>query len=135
MRAQAAEITPVIRWAIVDHVLIVLSGTGSVPDDQWQGMHAAMNEEAVRVYLGVSVGSVHLTRAQRQEGAETVKRRKLLAVVVTDERLVRGVVTAVRWLGADVNAFPLDELDQALEFVNLGPEASAVIDELGVGIS
>lgn len=111
--------TEVIKWKRVGDVLVVLTGTGPILPAKWDEFLRDLQNEPITKYLGVSVGSVAMTSVQRKQGADIVKQRGIMSVVVTDDRLVRGVVTAVGWLGANVKAFSLADIDQAIDYLEV----------------
>lgn len=129
----------VIKWEIVGEVLIVITGSGPITDQRWQSFMSALREGPIKKYLGISIGNVEMTSIQRKQGAEVVKERGIVSLVVTDSRLVRGVVTAVGWLGARVSAYSLKDMDKAVEDLDIsGPLKDDVlqrIERLSQGVS
>ena len=59
---------------------------------------------------------------QRASMQELISKRSLRMAVLTESRLVRGVVTALHWFGLPVECFPDAKLDEALTFVGVPAE-------------
>lgn len=71
--------------------------------------------------------------AQRTLVNEHLNGRTSTAVVVTASRLVRGVVTALRWSNPTLKAFPPDDVDGALRYLGVSEgDASRVHREMQV---
>ncbi|NVB39160.1 hypothetical protein G6O69_15060 [Pseudenhygromyxa sp. WMMC2535] len=103
-------------------------------DEIWDPFTDALDHEPINKYLGVSLGTLRVSGAQRRRGAEILKRRKIAAFVVTDDRLIRGIATAVGWLGANTKAYPLQDLPTVIESLHAEPrvhlQAMAAFEEL-----
>ncbi len=103
------------EWEIVDDVMVTRTIPGPLSDELYvDGFVGDLRRaDAVRVIFSVSTGATSLTATQRKAAAEVMRQNDLGAVVLTDNRLVRGIITAVSWLGANANAFPWT--DQGIE--------------------
>ena len=69
-------------------------------------------------FLGVTRGGAP-TPAQRKELTDTLRGRELQAAIVSDVRLVRGVVTALSWFNRKIRAYSMGEMEQALEYLEV----------------
>lgn len=56
---------------------------------------------------------------QRKQMAEAILGRDIRASILTESLVVRGIVTAIAWLGIPQRAFPLGHYDEALNFLEL----------------
>ncbi len=117
----------VIKWDIVGDVFIVHTTEGRVPDSDWNAFVQELRTKPVRKFLGASTGSTDVSSTQRKAAAEVMKERNISATVVTDDRLVRGVVTAASWLGANIKSFSWAELNACLRALDASPEQHAQI--------
>lgn len=62
-----------------------------------------------------------LNAAQRTEMEAVLKRSVKKTAVVTDSKITRGIVTALRWFNVPIAAFAPAQLAKALAFVGLHP--------------
>ena len=108
-----------MKWRRVGDVMICVSGNGAVPDEVWARYLDSLENEPITKYIGVTIGSTQVTSVQRKSGTEVLKRRGIQPAVVTDDRLVRGIVTAASWLGLDIKAFATDDIPKALEWLGV----------------
>ncbi|MCA9698781.1 MAG: hypothetical protein KC431_14750, partial [Myxococcales bacterium] len=72
-------------------------------------------QDSVRLVLALVWGSITITATQRRSAADVLKRKGSRAVVLTDSRISRGVLTAVSWLGGNIQGYPWSQLEQAVE--------------------
>lgn len=106
------------EWAEFGHILVTFSTAGEISDTDWDGFMKDLDRTAITKYLGVSVGVVHANSVKRKQGSEILTRRKISSAIVTDETLVRGLVTAVSWLGVDMKAFAWTDLGRAIHYLD-----------------
>lgn len=101
-------------WELFDDIMVTQTVPGPITDElyinQFVGDLKASN---ARVIFSVSMGSTPLTATQRKAAADVMRDKQLMAVVVTDSRMTRGVITAVSWLGANAKAFGWEDADLA----------------------
>jgi hypothetical protein len=121
-----------MKWIIVDDVIISCATAGAVPDGVWASYVKDLHEKKFSRHLATAVGAVELTSVQRKSASEAVKRRNVPVAVVTDDRLVRGIVTAVSWLGVDIKAFSWGEVRPALQHLQVRPGA---VDRAFMGLT
>ncbi len=108
-------------WAVIEDVLISLTTSGMIPDDQWKGWLRDLQTRPVRKCIGVTYGATEITSLMRKEATETTRRRDIKVAVVTDESLVRGIVTAARWIGAPINSFSWSNTTDAMKWLEVAP--------------
>jgi hypothetical protein len=118
---------PIHHYELFDGTwLISLSRPGVVTDREWDDfLDAIRRSPDLKYVIGVSLGTVTLNSVLRKKAADLLKERGIFAVVITDDKMVRGVATAVSWVGAKVKAFSWEDIDAALEFVGASPDAMA----------
>lgn len=112
-----AESPPVHSWHIVGSTIISFSHQGQIPKDVWSGYIEALRTKTLKHSISVTWGAVNVDSLQRKAAAEAVKVNNVPVTVIANDRLTRGLVTAVSWLGANIRAFSWDQVDQALEGV------------------
>lgn len=109
-------------WVIIDDLVISFTDLGPSQDAVWCAFAQDLTTKGVTRYLALSVGAVSVTSVQRKIVADALKRRNIPTAAVTDDRLVRGLVTAVAWLGVNIKPFAWSELTSAVEFLKIPPE-------------
>jgi hypothetical protein len=109
------------KWVELDRLMVAYSTEGQVPDDVWQSFVKDLKTRPINKYLGVSVGQFEVTSVQRKQIADALKGRGIALAIVTDERLVRGIVTAASWLGVNVKSFSWAEIHDALDHLQVSP--------------
>jgi hypothetical protein len=102
------------QWVIVGDILV---SYGGITDDNWDEFIKDLKTPAVMKYLGVTLGAVEVSSVHRKEIFETTKSRGTKVGVVTDERVVRGIVTAASWMGVNVKAFSWEDLRKAAQYL------------------
>jgi hypothetical protein len=88
---------------------IFLNGAQTLSDPEWNAYHAALLAQSerhgqARVVIFAGAESATPTPRQRKLSGELAKKRRIVAAVVTDSLMVRGVVTAMRWMGVEIDA-------------------------------
>lgn len=121
--------TPTLGFDHSDGLLLLYLSPEHPSDEDWNaylGCIATVIRE-VRGTLVVSDGGSP-NSAQRSQMAKVAGARRVVPVaVVTASPIVRGAVTATRWLGfANARAFRPDELRPALEFLEFSDRSTAV---------
>lgn len=116
------------EWYLVDDVLVTYT-VGEVQDAIWSRYLAAIQNDKIRINLAFSSNG-SLTALQRKTASDALKAKNIPAVVVTDSALVRGVVTAMTWLGTNIRAFSFTDLDKAIQAVSTKPDAMQEIKTL-----
>jgi hypothetical protein len=117
------------RWADVERVMVGCSGGASAPMDdvQWKAFAKDLQTKHVSKFLQGVVGSVEVSTVQRNLVVDILKARKIQTVVITDERLVRGMITAASWAGADIKGFSWADVQKAVQAVT---ESSASAEKV-----
>ncbi len=116
------------KWEVVDDVMITVATTGDVPQAPWDAFIAAMRSKRVGRYLSVAFGSPSINSVQRKVISDLLSQQKIPVAVVTDERLVRGIVTAVSWLGVDIKSFSLSEIGTAMKHLGIADISAPLVE-------
>ncbi|KIG13876.1 hypothetical protein DB30_07479 [Enhygromyxa salina] len=105
----------VFKWFKDGDLMVAVNTAGNISDEVWDGFIAELSAEDFSHYIGCSLGILEVSAAQRKQAALALRSNKVSVAIVTDDVLVRGVVTAVSWLGANVKSFAWKDFDRALE--------------------
>jgi hypothetical protein len=98
----------------------------------WAKFVAAMGGDGVKLIFAMTTNdSPGITATQRKAAADVMTAKSLNSVVVTSNRLTRGILTALSWLGAKVKGFNWDTLESALELID-DPSVRNSVRELAV---
>lgn len=117
-------------WEIVGEVAVSMAFPGEIPVDVWDRYLADVQRYRSRYILALSTGSNSINATQRKAVADVLRKQEILAVVVSDSALTRGIVTAVSWLGAKTKSFNWNQVDQALAELPAKPADAARIRKL-----
>lgn len=125
----------VFKLEVVDDLLISFGTAGPISDRDWTAYIVHLKMPTIKRYIGASLGATEANSVQRKEVAATIKARGIPVVVVTDANFVRGLVTAISWLGvAKIKAFDWPELGKGLDQLGVTgaqhENASAIIRRL-----
>jgi hypothetical protein len=105
--------------------------TGEIPEGEVLKFIEVMKTERYTAYLSGVIGRVSSSSTQRKAMAEILKSRNVSTAVVTDQAIVRGIVTAIGWLGANMRAFSWTETTAALEYLTVPAiQRDRVLDRL-----
>lgn len=119
-------------WVVGEDYVICLTREGTISDEVWSRFCRDAGAPNIRAILGLSYENVSLTSVQRKAVSSAIQGKMLGAVL--DSVIVRGVLTALGWFGANVKSFAWRELDDAIEYtLPAGVNVSAVrkvIDDL-----
>lgn len=122
------------RWNELGPLMIAFSTGGRIADDVFAKFVHDLKTRPVRAYLGANVGNFEVTSIQRKYIAQELAGKSLVLAIVTDELLVRGIVTAASWLGMNVRSFSWAEMRSALRYLgmpsNLDDKAIEIVQQL-----
>lgn len=108
--------------------MINVNTAGTMGDAAWQAFITELGARDYGRYMGVSLGVLEITAAQRRQAAAALRGNGVTVAIVTDDVLVRGIVTAVSWLGADVKSFPCAEMRDAVAWLGLGAQERELLE-------
>lgn len=120
----------VFKWAKQGQWMLGVNTPGDIGDEVWSAFMDELGADDYRAYIGCSIGVLEVSSAQRKEAAIALRHNKVRVAVITDDVLVRGVVTAAGWLGANVKSFAWRDLDRALDRLDLLDEKEHIIPVL-----
>jgi hypothetical protein len=112
---------PMSIWA-VDRVCLAVSYAKAPTDEEWAACLAMMRTRAgrdARVLVDAETGP---NSAQRSALVEATRDMDVRFAILTDSIIVRGMVTALAWLGVPHRAFGTDEYLKAVKYLELTPE-------------
>jgi len=102
------------KWTEIGDLMIGYSTNGTIPEETWQKFLVELKTRPITRLLWVSIGALEVPSLRRKQVAEALAGKGVSLAVVTNDRMMRGVVTATSWLGIDVRAFSWVELRDAL---------------------
>jgi hypothetical protein len=111
-----------LKWTVVGDVFIAHATAGPMQESVWELFVKDLKSKPFTKCLVTSKGVVEVSSVQRKSGSEALKNRNIPSAVVTDERVVRGIVTAASWLGVNIKAFSWAELRDCLQHLRIGSE-------------
>lgn len=103
------------RWTIIDDVIVSFTVPGRIPDAVWDAYLDEIAAQRPKYCLVLCLGRLEVDAAQRRRSTMTVMRTRTTVMVVTDNRMTRGLAMAVAWFGAKLDAHAWTELDRAVE--------------------
>jgi hypothetical protein len=95
-----------------------------MPSSVWHDFMAEFNKGPTTRFIAATLGSPEPTSIQRNELFGFFHRNHIKAIAVTDERFVRGIVTAASWVGVNARAFSWAELRAAIQYAGVADQAS-----------
>jgi hypothetical protein len=109
----------VYECEVVENLLVSFASPGPIPDALWDNFMNHVKKREITRYIGTSIGPTEANSLQRKAAADLFKTRKIPVVVVTDAGFVRGLVTAVSWLGANIKAVDWPDLRKGLDHLGV----------------
>lgn len=112
----APEMKQPHEWYRLGDIVVSFTMGGQIEDALWDQYVAALRADGVRMLFGIaSEDASGISATQRKAASDAMQQKSIQAVAVTNSRVLRGVLTAVSWLGAKVKAYSWDSFDQALQ--------------------
>lgn len=122
-----------VAYSLLDNVFIAVWGRVNLSD--------AESTEVFEVFRRLDFGRVRMLVVTEGAGPGPVLRKQmntalggqeLQTAVVTDDFVIRGVVTALSWFNRRIRWFPYTALDDALEYLNVPDfRVDAIVKEVG----
>lgn len=114
---------------LVGPLFVVVNGPTTITDADWDRALASYAQH-YRSYQGILVWSLGATpnASQRLRAAKFWESRVMPKTAVVAGTLARGVVTAMNWVMGNngIKAFAPNQLQEALDFLNLGVSANVL---------
>jgi hypothetical protein len=115
------------RWTNIGDLMASVA-VASPGKDEWDRFIADLGSKPITRYISCTVGQGELDSVKRKQASDILSAKKIRVAVVTDERLVRGFVTAASWLGVNIKAFSWMEVKDAIRYVGFAGDAA--IDQI-----
>ncbi len=109
----------VFKVEALGDLLIGITTAGQISDSDWTEFINNLKRPEIKKYIGTVVGAGEANSIQRKSASEVFKVRKIPAVVITESSIVRGIVTAVSWWGANIKSYDWPELRKGLEHLDV----------------
>lgn len=119
----------------IDDLLIVISRSRCTSPTAFEALLDALRSPAVGRVIGFGFGEATSTSEQRKALSDALEGKR--AVALTENVMLRGLLVALRWLGATISAFAPHELGKALAFLECPIEPTKVrrrARELALGV-
>jgi hypothetical protein len=114
-----------------DRTYVAVHSTDAPTDAEWNHWIALLTERAGRDRRILVETRSGPTATQRKALASATKDQDLRFAVLTDSVVVRGIITALAWLGVQHRAFAMDQHRQAAAYLELtSVEFDRVLAEL-----
>lgn len=117
----------------LDRLTIAVHHSRPPSDEEWNRWVAlcAAQEGPIRVIVESHGGAPNAK--QRKTLSDALAGRDLRSAILSDSIVVRGVVTALAWLGISLRAFPLDDYAGLAEYLEIpSDEIKVAIERLRV---
>ncbi|NVB42946.1 hypothetical protein G6O69_34310 [Pseudenhygromyxa sp. WMMC2535] len=119
-----------LGWAFMGPVMLTCGASGDMPPRRFDEWITAMETHDFEYVLGSTIGATSISGMQRRRVVEALKHRRK-TVVIIDSRVMRGILTALGWLGLKVRSFSWDALDEAEAYLDVpGFDKGALVDAL-----
>lgn len=103
------------RWTIIDEVIVSFTVPGRISDALWDTFLDEITARRPKHCLVLCIGPVEVDAVQRRLSTQAVMRTRTSVVVVTDNRVTKGLAMAVAWFGAKLDAYAWTDLERALD--------------------
>lgn len=102
------------EWHLVGDVMVTFTIAGTITDRLWERFIADLKNNTVRVIFSCA-DNANISSTQRKLTSEALQAKNIYAVVVTNSRITRGMLTAISWLGGSLNGYSWDDLEGAIK--------------------
>jgi hypothetical protein len=123
-----------VAYKLLPDLLISVHGKAPVSDEQFP--------EILRIFRGLDYENIRMlvvtegggpTPRQRSVMTKALGGRQMRNAVVSDDMLIRGIVTALSWFNPKIRSFRSDDLEGAMRYLGLPPARfDEVRDEVAV---
>ena len=122
------ESSQAYQWLQYGDVMVVLAVPGaSIEDEVWDRFVSDLRESETGLIFAMTTRNCATANStQRKIASDVMKEKSIMTIVVTDDRVTRGVLTALSWVGAMIKGYPWDQLSDALTHIK-DPETRAKI--------
>jgi hypothetical protein len=106
-------------------LLVTCHLPGPMSSNVWRDFMAEFEKEPTTRFIAATLGSPEPTSIQRNELFGFFHKNHIKAIAITDERFVRGIVTAASWVGVNARAYSWAELRAAIQY-------AGIVDQAGI---
>src|SRR5262245_20647096 len=109
-----------VSFKVVDDVFLLVYNENDLSDPEAKAIIDAFNSldlKSTKVLVFTKGGAP--TPAQRKQFNEVLSGNTLPVAVVSDARIVRGVVTALGWFNSGIKSFSPDQVEQAYQHLGI----------------
>ncbi|MCA9681723.1 MAG: hypothetical protein KC457_05975 [Myxococcales bacterium] len=118
-----------LGWAYLGPVMMTCGEAGDMPVDRFDEWISDLGRHQFDYVLGSTIGPTAISGNQRRRVVEALKGKKV--VVIIDNRVMRGILTALGWLGLQLRSFEWSELESAAKYLDVpGLEPQQLVDAL-----
>jgi regulator of extracellular matrix RemA (YlzA/DUF370 family) len=115
----------------IDRLRIAVHHTSPPTDEQWDRWIALCSEQDGPIRVVVESHGGAPNAKQRRALSDALAGRDLRSAILSDSIVVRGVVTALAWLGVSLRAFPLHDYPSVAAYLGLSnDELTGAIEQL-----
>lgn len=107
------------RWTFVRGTIISLTTPGPNTDDNFLAFAKDIAKPTTTTCLALAIGTATVSSKQRKMVADALNVNKIPCAAISDDSIVRGLITAVSWLGVNIKAFSWAHLEDAIAFLNV----------------
>jgi hypothetical protein len=119
LRRHPHVVEAIFKWVKHGDVMVNVNTAGTMSDASWSMFVAELGARDYTRYIGASLGNFEITAVQRKDAAAALRGNGVAVAIVTNDVLVRGLVTAVSWLGANVKSFARADTSRALVWLGV----------------
>ena len=93
------------EWRVVGEVFVFYGAGGTFTGEAFESYFSDLEQSGCKKYIGATGQGFFLTSADRARGKPFFDENEIPFATITDDRVVRGYVTAASWFGMNVKAF------------------------------
>lgn len=112
----------VVDWRLVGDIFVFYGAGGELGGERFAQWLAAVKDSGCTHYVGGTGADFYLDSQVRQDGRGIFKERGIPFATVTDDRLVRGFVTAGAWFGMKIAAFSWNRVNEVPAWLRLNDD-------------
>ncbi|MFV8749804.1 hypothetical protein ACNOYE_04585 [Nannocystaceae bacterium ST9] len=105
-------------WGLQGTLLVTFASPGTIEPERFDEWIAAIRANRIEFVLGAATGANTITGAQRRQVTDVFGGLTRISVVV-DNRVTRGIFTALGWLGLNLKCHPWTEIEQAAAYLKV----------------
>lgn len=107
------------EWKVIQDVMVAFGTYGAMPDEEWKKCINDLDTKPVKKWLVAVLGTMDVSSVQRKLGIDAINRKNIRVALVSDDRIVRGLLTAASWFGVNGAAFAWRDLEGAVAYLGV----------------